>query len=141
MASLSFLCAALRYGRRQRPDMAIHRFVHAILNEREIQVYGDGQQLRDLVSDVIDALKLATQRDIMGAVIKIGGGHTICVNALIKKLGTLRGKKARARHVEQQKRDARNTVADTMKAKQLSWNPKTELESMLKTYAAWAPKD
>jgi nucleoside-diphosphate-sugar epimerase len=50
-----------------------------------------GNNCGTFVSDVIDALKLATQRDIMGEVINIGGGHTIRVNALIKKLGTLRG--------------------------------------------------
>jgi nucleoside-diphosphate-sugar epimerase len=61
MTPQSFLYAILRFfGPRQRPDTAIHSFVHAILGEREIQVYGDGQQLRDFtfVSDVIDALTL-----------------------------------------------------------------------------------
>ena len=33
------------YGPRQRPDMAIHRFAHAMLSERDIEIYGDGQQL------------------------------------------------------------------------------------------------
>jgi len=64
------------YGPRQRPDMAIHRFVHAILNEREIQIYGDGQQLRDFtfVSDVVDALILAAQSDSKGEVLNIEEG-------------------------------------------------------------------
>jgi nucleoside-diphosphate-sugar epimerase len=49
-----------------------------------------GNNCGTFVSDVIQALKLATQRDILGEVISIGGDHTIRVNALIKKLGTLR---------------------------------------------------
>jgi UDP-glucose 4-epimerase len=132
------------YGPRQRPDMAIHRFVHAILNEREIEIYGDGEQLRDFtfVSDVIDALELATQSDSKGEVFNIGGGHTISVNALIQSIERLVGKKSRVRHVEQQKGDARDTLADTTKATQLlSWSPQTDLERGLKTYVAWVLED
>jgi nucleoside-diphosphate-sugar epimerase len=128
------------YGPRQRPDMAIHRFVHAMLNGRELQIYGDGLQLRDFtfVGDVVDALILAAQSDVKGEVLNIGGGHTISVNALIRSIESLVGKKARVRHVEQQKGDARDTLADTTKAKQLlSWKPQTDLQSGLKAYIAW----
>jgi len=131
------------YGPRQRPDMAINRFVHAMLKEREILVFGDGEQLRDFtfVNDVIDALILAAQSGIRGDVLNIGGGHTISVNALIRSVESLVGKKACVRHVEQQKGDARDTLADTTKAKRLlSWKPKTDLESGLKTYIAWVQK-
>jgi hypothetical protein len=48
MAFLSFLCASLQAWPRPCPDVVIHRFVHAILNEGEIQIYGDGQKLPDL---------------------------------------------------------------------------------------------
>ena len=131
------------YGPRQRPDMAINRFVHAMLKEREILVFGDGEQLRDFtfVNDVIDALALAAQSDFKGEVFNIGGGHTISVNALIQSIEGLVGKKARVRHVQQQKGDARDTLADTAKAKRLlSWSPRTELESGLKTYIEWVLK-
>ena len=128
------------YGQRQRPDMAIHKFVNAMLNEREIHIYGDGQQLRDFtfVDDVLDALLLAAHGEMAGEVFNIGGGHTISVNALIQSIERLVGKKARVRHVEQQKGDARDTWADTSKAKRLlSWSPQTNLESGLKAYITW----
>jgi UDP-glucose 4-epimerase len=128
------------YGPRQRPDMAINKFVHAIANEREIHIYGDGDQLRDFtfVNDVIDALMLTAQSDIRGEVFNIGGGRTISVNALIENIEALLGKKARVRHVEQQKGDARDTLADTAKAKRLlSWKAQTDLQSGLKAYKAW----
>jgi nucleoside-diphosphate-sugar epimerase len=132
------------YGPRQRPDMAIHRFVHAILNGRELHIYGDGQQLRDFtfIDDVIDALLLAAQSEMAGEVFNIGGGHTVSVNALIQNIESLVGKKARVRNVEQQKGDARDTWANTAKAQHLlSWTPQTDLESGLKTYIAWVLKD
>jgi nucleoside-diphosphate-sugar epimerase len=135
------------YGPRQRPDMAINRFVHAVLNESESQVFGDGEQLRDFtfVSDVIDALVLGAESDIMGEVFNIGGGHTISINVLIQTIENLAGKNALVRHGEQQKGDARDTLADTTKAKQLlSWKPQTDLQSGLKAYIAWvlnAPRE
>jgi UDP-glucuronate 4-epimerase len=85
---------------------------------------------------------LTPQRDIKGEILNIGGGHTASVNAFIQSLETLVGKKARVRHIEQQKGDARDTLADPAKAKRLlSWSPKTDLESGLKTYIAWVLKD
>ncbi len=132
------------YGPRQRPDMAINRFVHSIFEEREIQIYGDGKQLRDFtfVDDVIDALMLAPQSDMEGEVFNIGGGQTTSVNALIQSIERLVRKNACVRHLEQQKGEARDTLADIAKAKRLlSWTPQTDLESGLKTYIAWVLKD
>jgi len=49
------------YRPRQKPNMAIHKFVKAILNEEEITVFGDGTQTRDFtfVDDVVEANILA----------------------------------------------------------------------------------
>ena len=43
------------YGPRQRPDMAINKFVNAVLNKKEINIYGDGSQTRDFtyISDIV----------------------------------------------------------------------------------------
>jgi UDP-glucose 4-epimerase len=45
------------YGPRQRPDMATHKFVRAILKGDEITIFGDGIQTRDFtfVDDVVKA--------------------------------------------------------------------------------------
>ena len=43
------------YGPRQRPDMAIHRFLRAVMREEPIALFGDGSSLRDYtyVGDVV----------------------------------------------------------------------------------------
>jgi len=63
------------YGERQRPDMAFHRFIKAILKNQEITVYGDGSQKRDFthVSDIVNGTVLAMNSDISGEVFNIGG--------------------------------------------------------------------
>jgi len=45
------------YGPRQRPDMAFHRFLRAIILDQPITLYGDGEQTRDFtyVHDVTAA--------------------------------------------------------------------------------------
>jgi nucleoside-diphosphate-sugar epimerase len=128
------------YGPRQRPDMAIHRFVHAILSERAIPIYGDGEQLRDFtfIDDVIDAIVRAADSGNAGEIFNVGGGHTTSVNALIKKIEDISGKSASVRYEEQQKGDVKDTLADISKATRLlSWKPQTDIETGLKAYIDW----
>ena len=59
------------YGPRQRPDMAVHKFVKAIFNGNEITVFGDGTQTRDFtfVDDAVEANILAAKNNLVGDVI------------------------------------------------------------------------
>ena len=125
------------YGPRQRPDMAIHNFVKAILNGEEITVFGDGTQTRDFtyVDDAVKANILAAESDIIGEVFNIGGGSRISVSELIKSIEDTVGKKANIKYVEKQKGDVRDTLADVSKAEEkLRWKPKANIEEGLKKY-------
>jgi nucleoside-diphosphate-sugar epimerase len=64
------------YGPRQRPDMAIHKFVKAILKGEEITVFGDGTQTRDFtfVDDAVEATILAANNNVVGEVFNVGSG-------------------------------------------------------------------
>lgn len=127
------------YGPRQRPDMAIHKFVKAILNDEEITVYGDGEQTRDFtfIDDVIEANLLAANSNFKGEVFNVGGGTRISVNELIKKIEKITQKKANVRYHENQKGDVRDTLADTRKATELEWKPKVKIEDGLKKFVEW----
>ena len=128
------------YGPRQRPDMAVHRFVHAVLNDEEITVYGDGEQTRDFtyVDDVVNATLLAAKSDVAGEVLNIGGGSRMSVNQLIEKIERITGKKAKLEYVEGQKGDVKDTLADITKAKEiLNWQPTVKIEQGLEHYIAW----
>jgi len=128
------------YGPRQRPDMAIHKFVRAILNEEEITVYGDGTQTRDFtfVDDAKEANILAANREIEGEVFNVGGGSRISVTDLIKLLEETTGKKARINYIEKQKGDVRDTLADTSKiSDELNWKPEVKIEEGLKRFVEW----
>ena len=128
------------YGPRQRPDMAIHRFVRAVLNGEEITVYGDGKQTRDFtyVDEVIEATLLAAKSGVVGEVLNIGGGGRMSVNQLIKKIEKITGKKAKLKYTEGQKGDVKDTLANITKAKEiLNWQPTVKIEEGLEHYIAW----
>lgn len=127
------------YGPRQRPDMAIHRFVRAVLNGEEITIYGDGEQTRDFtyVDDIVEATLLVANSELRGEVLNIGGGTRISVNELIKQIEKVTGKKARLEYAESQKGDVRDTLADISQAKEmLDWKPTVKIEEGLEHYVS-----
>jgi len=128
------------YGPRQRPDMAIHKFVRAISDGEEITIYDDGNQMRDFtyVSDIIDANIAAAENSIVGTVFNVGGSSEVKINVLIKKISHLVGKDAIVRYAEKQKGDARFTRADVKRAEEyLGWKPKIDLDQGLAKYIEW----
>ncbi|HED24756.1 MAG TPA: NAD-dependent epimerase/dehydratase family protein, partial [Firmicutes bacterium] len=96
------------YGPGQRPDMAFHRFIRAILDSREVVVYGTGEQTRDFtfVDDIVAAnLAAALAKQGPGRVYNIGGGTRISINGVLQLLGELTGEKIGIRREEAQAGD------------------------------------
>jgi len=131
------------YGPRQRPDMAFHKFIKAILKGEEITVYGDGKQTRDFtfISDAIDANVAALSLAPPGTVLNIGGGSRVFLIDAIKAIEELVGQKAKIKYIEKQKGDVRDTLADTSLARDLiGYNPKVILKEGLKEEIGWMKK-
>lgn len=128
------------YGPRQRPDMAFNRFTKAILEDKEIIVYGDGEQTRDFtyIDDIVNANILAMINGINGNVYNIGGGSRIDLNNVIKLLEIITGKLAKIKKSENQYGDMRDTLADITKAKmELGYNPVVKIEEGLEKEYIW----
>ncbi len=128
------------YGPRQRPDMAFHKFIKAILRGEKIVIYGDGNQTRDFtyVSDIVDANILAANSDYNGDVFNIGGGSRVSLVDAIRELEKIIGKKAILQHIEKQKGDVTDTYADITKAKNLlGYNPKVSIGEGLRKEVKW----
>jgi UDP-glucose 4-epimerase len=128
------------YGPRQRPDMAIPKFVRAILGGEEIVVYGNGTQTRDFtyVDDAVEANILAAATELVGEVFNVGGGSRIGVNELIKLIEKITGKTAKIKYIGKQKGDVNDTLADITKiTKLLGWASKTMIEEGLGGEIKW----
>jgi nucleoside-diphosphate-sugar epimerase len=128
------------YGPRQRPDMAINKFVKAVIDGSTLTLYGDGSQTRDFtfVSDIVEANILASRYNEGGEVFNIGGGSRITVNSLISEIEKNCGKNAKIVYEERQKGDALDTLADPSNAKQnIGWNPQVSIREGVKKYVHW----
>jgi len=128
------------YGPRQRPDMAFHRFIRAILEGKPLIVYGDGEQTRDFtyISDAVEANLLAMRCAPPGAIFNIGGGSRVSINYAIRLLEKILGKKAIVGYQEAQHGDVRHTLADTSAAREvLGFIPKVGLKEGLRAQLAW----
>jgi len=131
------------YGPRQRPDMAFHRFFRSILEGKEIEIFGDGNQTRDFtyVDDIVKATFSAWQKGISGEVYNLGGGENISLLYLLRIIENVTGKKLKISFREREKGDAPHTWADYSKAKKdLEYTPSVKLELGLKNQWEWTKK-
>lgn len=135
---------SLRYftvcGPRQRPDMAFHKLVRAMLKDEEFAVFGDGDQTRDFtfVGDAVAANIAAAEVGKPGEVYNIGGGARVTLKEAIALLESAAGKRARIRFEDKQRGDPAHTVADTTRARDdLDYKPKTPLADALRLEYHW----
>jgi UDP-glucose 4-epimerase len=129
------------YGPRQRPDMAFHRFIRAMLEGGEMRLFGDGEQSRDFthVSDIVEAtLAAALTPEARGGIFNIGGGHRASVNQVLARLEHIMGTKAKVLRLEVAKGDVRDTQADTTRARDvLGFKPGFDLDRGLASEVEW----
>jgi UDP-glucose 4-epimerase len=131
------------YGPGQRPDMAFHRFFKAIAENREILIYGDGQQTRDFtyIDDIIEANLSCLEKGKPGETYNIGGGHREKLSDLFSLFEEVCRKKLNIRREEKQKGDVPHTMADIGKARRdLEYSPRTQLLDGLREEWRWIRK-
>lgn len=129
------------YGPRQRPDMAIHRFTEALLDGREVPVFGDQVQLRDFtfVGDVARAVVSAVTAPVpSGTILNIARGAPVAVPDVLHLLEEeVRGEAAVAR-MPHRPGDTAQTHGDSRAAAAaLGWRAATDLRLGLKHQVAW----
>jgi UDP-glucose 4-epimerase len=129
------------YGPRQRPDMAFHRFIKAMLTGGEIRLYGDGGQSRDFtyVGDIVEAtVAAALGAGVKGGIYNLGGGSRVTVNQVLAMLQEITGGGAVVNRLEVAKGDVRDTEADTSRARaELGFDPRFDLGRGLAAEADW----
>jgi len=131
------------YGPSQRPDMAFHKFFKALAGNKEILVYGSGEQTRDFtfVEDIVEANLAAQCQGRPGETYNVGGGHREKLINVIRLMEEVSGRKALLTKLEKQKGDVPDTMADIRKAvKDLAYKPRTPLEIGLREEWTWIKK-
>ena len=126
------------YGPRMHPNdgRVISNFIMQALTDRDITVYGDGQQTRSFcyVDDLIDGLiKLMDTEDDFTGPINLGNPEEFMILELAEKVIKLTGAKSKIKHEELPLDDPRQRQPDIGLAKKsLGWEPKIGFEKGLK---------
>jgi len=132
------------YGPRQRPDMAFHKFITAVMNGDQIEVYGTGEQTRDFtfIDDAVQANIQAFKSASAGEVYNIGGGSRIKLIDAIRIIEEIVGREANLVYTEPQRGDARHTFSDVTKAKKdFDYAPQVDIKSGLEKHYEWLKKN
>ncbi len=130
------------YGPRQRPDLAICKFMGRIARGEPIEVYGDGTSSRDYtyIDDIVDGVLRAMDRvDGFGfRVWNLGSDAPVSLNDLVSRIEGVVGRRAEVRRAERQVGDVRRTWADLTRSRaELEYRPCVSLEAGLRRQWEW----
>jgi len=132
------------FGERQRPDLAIYKFIYAVLDDKPITLYGKGDTARDytyikdIVSGVVSAFDYALSHENVYDIINIGNNKPVKLMELVDMIYEITGKKKNIVSIEKQPGDVEYTCADISKAqKMLHYNPSTSMKEGLIKFVEW----
>ncbi len=110
------------YGPRQRPDLAIHKFLKLMSDCKEITLFGDGSTRRDYtyIDDIIDGVTAAiTYKSSMYEIINLGNNQTVELLELVEAIENASRNTAKKTFGPEQPGDVKQTWADVGKAERL----------------------
>lgn len=132
------------YGPRQRPDLAIHKFVKMVDRGEAVTMYGDGNTSRDytfvfdIINGIIRSIDYVTSHKNVFEIINIGNNNPISISDLINKIHEIMGKELNVVRLPLPKGDVDITYADISKAERiLGYQPATPLEKGLRDFVEW----
>ena len=147
------------YGEWGRPDLALYKFVDAILDGRPIDIYNDGEMHRDFthVDDLVHGIRLLIDAvperpaspdavppgDSLSPVapfrvVNIGNGEKVRLLDFVDAIEEALGTKAVRNYMPMQKGDVPATWADTGLLRALTgYAPRTDFREGIARFVAW----
>ncbi len=128
------------YGPRQRPEMAIARFIRCLEKDEPIPFFGDGGSRRDYtyIDDIVDGVEAALESDFAFEILNLGSSHPVTLTELVAELEEATGKRARLSRDGDQPGDVPVTFASVEKAQRLlGYRPRVPLREGLRRSVDW----
>ena len=142
------------YGPWGRPDMALFLFTKNILSKKPINVFNNGNHIRDFtyIDDIVKGIFEITKRKFISKkkkndpseslspfrVLNIGNNKPVPLMKYIKVLESELGTKSTKLFRPLQKGDIKKTNASITKIKNLyNYNPNTSIERGIKNFVSW----
>lgn len=131
-------------GERQRPDLAVHKFVKAILNKETITLYGKGDTARDytyvgdIVQGIFKAWKYLETHSGVYENINLGNNRPINLIEMVETIEEVLGVPAKKVFSEAKPGDMEKTFASIEKAgRLLGYQPETSFREGVRRFAEW----
>ena len=132
------------FGPRQRPDLAIHKFIKLVDEGKEITMYGDGSTSRDYtfvndtVQGIMGACNYISTHENVYEIVNLGNNTPVKLKDLIATIEKVMNKKVKINHQPMQPGDVDITFANIDKAKKLfGYAPSTSLEDGIASFVKW----
>jgi len=143
-----FSVACLRfftvYGPRQRPDLAIYKFVNQISKGEQIPFFGDGDTERDYtyISDIVDgimkAISWVENNSNCYEIFNLGESKRISLKNMVETIENALDKRADKKMFPLQPGDVKATYANINKARNmLGYAPSMDFETGIKNFVSW----
>jgi UDP-glucuronate 4-epimerase len=132
------------YGPRQRPEMAIARFIRCLEEGRPVPFFGDGGSRRDYtyIDDIADGVEAALMLPASFEIINLGGAHPVTLSDLVAAVEKATGRTAVLDRRPDQPGDVPATYADVTKAERLlGFKARVSLEEGLRRSVEWYRKE
>ncbi len=130
------------YGPWGRPDMALWLFTEAILNDKPIKVFNNGDMYRDFtyIDDVVKGVVSAVDKNDLDKyeILNLGNNNSEKLMDLIGIIEKSIGKIADKQFLPMQPGDVKATYADIeISRKKLGFMPETKIESGVPKFIDW----
>ena len=132
------------YGPWGRPDMAMFLFTDAILNNKPIKVFNEGNLSRDftyiddIVEGVLNTIEKKNPNKSLYNLYNIGHGSPVRLNDYIKEIEVAIGKEAKRIMMPMQPGDVEQTWADTSALfKDYNYKPTTKIDKGIEEFVSW----
>ena len=132
------------YGPFGRPDMALFKFTKNIINNQSIELFNNGNHLRDFtyVDDIVDGIfsliKRHSKKNIPYEIFNIGNGNPKKLKDYLKFIEKKLNSKAKVKKLPLQIGDIFKTHSDIKKLKKYTnYKPKTNIEVGISKFIEW----
>jgi UDP-glucuronate 4-epimerase len=132
------------YGERQRPDLAIRKFVHNILAGKPITMYGDGSSARDYtyysdtVNGILAAINFIMHHEGVWEIVNLGNSSPVPLRELVKTIAEVTQERPKFIYEAMKPGDVNITYADIEKGgRLLNYHPKVDLRTGISKFVEW----
>ncbi len=132
------------FGPRQRPDLAIHKFLNLMAQGAEIPFFGDGSSgrdytyIKDIISGIIKSIEYMNNNKNCYEIFNLGNSNIISLDNMVNILEKVSCYNLRLKIMDFQQGDMPITYADISKSKNLlGYQPETSFMRGIEKFYIW----